>query len=88
MFFGSAFKQFCTHHTNDFLMGWKSSSLSVCHWANHTEASAMPSTVIRLFSRTIVSTAWILSPVLDADGLPDLSSSHTEVLPFFEVIHS
>jgi hypothetical protein len=53
------------------------------------EAFVVSSTVIRLFSRTILSTAWILFSVLDADDLPDLSSSHTEVLPFLKwSIHS
>jgi hypothetical protein len=51
------------------------------------EASAMSSTVIRPFPRTILSTARILCSVLDADGLPDLSSLHTKVLPLFEVIY-
>jgi hypothetical protein len=47
-------------------------------------ASAVSSTVIRLFFHTILSTAWILFSVLDVDGLPDLSSSHTEVFHFFK----
>jgi len=48
------------------------------------EASLMSSTVIRLFSVNIISTASTLFSVLDVDGLPDLSSSHKEFLPFLK----
>jgi hypothetical protein len=44
----------------------------------------MSSTVIGLFSRTILSTVLIPFSVLEVDGLSNLSSSHTEVLPFLK----
>jgi hypothetical protein len=53
------------------------------------EVSSVSSTVIRLFSHTILSTARILFSVLNGDDLPDLCSSHTEVLPFLNwPVHS
>jgi hypothetical protein len=48
------------------------------------KASALASTVLRLFSHTIFSVAWILFSVLDVVGPPNLSS-HTEVLPFLKL---
>jgi hypothetical protein len=54
------------------------------HWAKYIEASAMSSIGIRLFTRTILSTASTLFSVLDVDGLLGLSSPHTEVIPFLK----
>jgi hypothetical protein len=55
-------------------------SQSFFHWVKHMEGC----TLICLFSCTSLSTVWILFSVLDVDGLPDLASSHTEVLPFLK----
>jgi hypothetical protein len=56
-FFGYVFSQFCTapmtSSSDENLLPLRASF----HWAKHMEAFVVSSTVIRLFSRTILSTA-------------------------------